>query len=149
MPNILHRIGTNKATEKQLFNAVATTEGLANWWTTKVSGKSEIGGVLKFRFGKGGPDFKIIDLQPLKKVEWKCVQGPKDWLDTHIEFNILKEKGEKVLLFRHGGWREESEFMNHCSTQWAYFLIGLRKYLETGKGTPFGGDFDEISNWSK
>ena len=149
MPNIIHRIGTDKATVKQMYDAVSTVEGLANWWTKKVSGESEIGGILQFRFSKGGPDFEVIELQPLKKVEWKCVQGPKEWVDTHIEFNISRENEETVLLFKHGGWREEVEFMHHCSTQWAYFLIGLRKFLESGEGTPYGNYFEPISQWSK
>ena len=149
MPNIIHRIGTGKATVKQMYETVSIVEGLANWWTKKVSGESKSGGILQFRFSKGGPDFEVIDLQPLKKVEWKCVQGPKEWVDTHIEFNISKENEETVLLFKHGGWREEVEFMHHCSTQWAYFLIGLRKFLESGGGTPYGNNFEPISQWSK
>jgi hypothetical protein len=149
MPNIIHRIGTGKATVRQMYETVSTVEGLANWWTKKVSGESKIGGILQFRFSKGGPDFEVIDLQSLKKVEWKCVQGPKEWINTHIEFNISKENEETVLLFKHGGWREEVEFMHHCSTQWAYFLIGLRKFLESGGGTPYGNNFEPISQWSK
>jgi hypothetical protein len=149
MPNILHRIGTDKATVQQMYKAVSAVSGLSSWWTTDVRGESKVGGVLHFQFSKGGPDFEVIDLQPLKRVEWKCIQGPKEWIDTHVEFNILKENDESVLLFKHGGWREEVEFMNHCSTQWAYFLIGLRKYLETGEGTPHGGKFEPISAWSK
>jgi hypothetical protein len=27
--------------------------------------------------------------------------------------------------------------MAHCSARWAYFLLSLKSYLETGKGTPF------------
>ncbi len=149
MPNILHRIGTGKATVQQMYDAISTIKGLSGWWTTKVEGEIKIGGILQFRFSKGGPDFEIIDLQPLKKAEWKCVQGPKEWVDTHIEFNISKENEETVLLFKHGGWREEVEFMHHCSTQWAYFLIGLRKFLETGEGTPYGKNLEPISQWSK
>ena len=149
MPNIVHRIGTDKATVQQLYNAVSTIEGLSNWWTTNVTGESKIGGIIQFRFSKGGPDFEVINLELLKRVEWKCVQGPKEWIDTHIEFYISTENDETVLLFKHCGWREEVEFMHHCSTQWAYFLIGLRKFLETGQGTPYGKNFEPISKWSK
>jgi len=149
MPNIIHRIGTEKTTVQQLYNAVSSIGGLTNWWTKNISGESKVGSIIQFRFSKGGPDFEVIDLNPLKKVEWKCVQGPKEWIDTHIEFNILKENEETVLLFKHCGWREEVEFMYHCSTQWGYFLIGLRKFLETGEGTPYGKNPEQISNWSK
>jgi hypothetical protein len=149
MPNIIHRIGTEHATLQQLYDAVATVRGLSAWWTTDVRGESKVGSVLHFHFSKGVPDFEVIDLQPLQRVEWRCVQGPKEWLDTHIEFTMLSEQGETILLFRHSGWREYGAFMHHCSTQWGYFLIGLRKYLETGMGTPYGGNFEPISKWSK
>jgi uncharacterized protein YndB with AHSA1/START domain len=149
MPNIIHRIGTAKATVKQTYSAISKIDGLANWWTPKVSGESKVGGILQFRFSKGGPDFEVIALEPYKKIEWKCIQGPDEWIDTHIEFNISRESDETVLLFRHGGWRQEVEFMYHCSTQWGYFLIGLRKFLETGAGSPYGNKMEMISNWSK
>ena len=38
--------------------------------------------------------------------------------------------------------------MHHCSTQWAYFLLGLKRLFEQGAGTPFGGDYAPISDWS-
>ncbi len=149
MPNIIQRIGSNKTSVQQLYDSISSTTGLSNWWTKDVSGESKIGSVIQFRFSKGGPDFEVIDMQNLKRVEWKCVQGPKEWIDTHIEFDILNEQDEIILLFKHSGWREEVEFMHHCSTQWAYFLIGLRRFLETGEETPYGKNFEPISNWSK
>ncbi len=149
MPNIIHRIGSNKTTVQQLYDSISSITGLSNWWTKNVSGESKIGSVIQFRFSKGGPDFEVIDMQNLKRVEWKCVQGPKEWIDTHIEFDILNEQDEIILLFKHSGWREEVEFMHHCSTQWAYFLIGLRRFVETGEGTLYGKNFEPISNWSK
>ena len=36
--------------------------------------------------------------------------------------------------------------MFHCSTKWAYFLLGLKASLEGGKATPFPGDL-QISSW--
>ena len=149
MPNIIHRIGTDKATIKQVYDAISTVDGLASWWTTNILGESKVGSTIQFLFPNEGPDFVVMDLQPPTKVEWKCIQGPKEWIDTHIKFNISDENDEIVLLFKHCGWREEVEFMNHCSTQWAYFLIGLKKFLDSGKGTPYGGDFAPISQWGK
>ncbi len=148
MPNIVHRIGSFKVTPQEIYDAVSTVAGLARWWTTNITGESKIGNRVHFQFSKGGPDFEVIDLVPNKRVEWKCVQGPKEWIDTHIEFDIRTEEKETILVFKHSRWREEVEFMNHCCTQWAYFLIGLRQLLETGKGTPYGGGAQPISHWS-
>ena len=78
MPNIIHRIGTEKATTQQMYDSVSTIDGLASWWTKNVSGESEVGGVIQFRFSRGGPDFEVIDLKPLTRVEWKCIKEQKE-----------------------------------------------------------------------
>jgi hypothetical protein len=36
----------------------------------------------------------------------------------------------RPLLFTHAEWREPDEFIHHCSTKWAYFLLGLKAWLE-------------------
>jgi hypothetical protein len=51
-----------------------------------------------------------------------------------------------VVLFTHAGWREPVEFMHHCSTKWAYFLLGLKAGLEGGPATPYPEDM-AISSW--
>jgi len=38
------------------------------------------------------------------------------------------------------------EFMGHCSTKWATFLLSLRDLVETGQGKPAPHDL-RISNW--
>jgi len=151
MLNIVHRIGISNTTLKEVYNAIATREGIASWWTTEVHGTSEVGKVLEFRFGQGGPHFEVLKLVPMKMVEWKCVSGPPEWMDTHIEFNISKQDDEIVLLFKHSGWKIEDEFMYHCSTQWGYFLITLKdKLAGIRKAKPFGSDeYEPISTWLK
>jgi len=149
MPNILHRIGIEGTTSETVYQAVASREGIASWWTEKVTGESTVGSVLQFRFGKGGPDFQVLELTPPTRVRWKCVAGPEEWIDTRIHFDISQQDGETVLLFKHCGWRAEVEFMHHCSTQWAYFLIGLKQLVEVGQGRPYGPRFEPISHWSR
>jgi hypothetical protein len=36
--------------------------------------------------------------------------------------------------------------MHHCSTKWAYFLLGLKAGLEGGAATPYPDDM-KISSW--
>ena len=45
--------------------------------------------------------------------------------------------GETVVLFTHADWREPVEFMHHCSTKWATFLIGLRNGSKALLSPPF------------
>ena len=89
MANILHRIGIPKTTLEAVYNLIATTRGIETWWTTNVVGESKIGNELQFIFGgEDGPIFKIIELEQNKKVLWKCIVGPPEWIETHIEFII-------------------------------------------------------------
>ena len=62
------------------------------------------------------------------RVVWRCVEGPREWLDTHFTFELHREgDGETVLLFTNDGWREPVEFMHHCTTKWASFLIAASR----------------------
>lgn len=40
------------------------------------------------------------------------------------------------VLFTHAGWREPVEFMHHCSTKWAVFLLSLKNWIERAEGRP-------------
>ena len=51
------------------------------------------------------------------------------------------------MLFRHAGWKAPVEFMHHCSTKWAVFLLSLKALVETGKGRPFPDDV-KVADWN-
>jgi len=139
MANITHKIAT-PASAEAFFKAVSTIDGLKSWWTTDVSGDASEGGVLAFRFGGGGPDFKIETLED-NRVLWRCVAGPEEWLKTSIEFRFEPEDdGLTGLYFTHGEWKEETPFHFHCSMKWASFLLSLKEYVELGTGRPFPDD---------
>ena len=79
---------------------------------------------------------KVLDLQPGKGVLWQVVGGPEEWIGTNISFELKQEGDYVIVLFKHQGWKEPVEFMYHCSTKWATFLLSLKSLVETGKGTP-------------
>jgi uncharacterized protein YndB with AHSA1/START domain len=140
MYDILHRVGI-KASPSDVYNALATCEGLSDWWTTTTHGDSKVGGIIEFRFGPlGGFDIRVLDLVPGKYVLWQVVDGPEDWIDTSISFDLRQEDDYTILLFKHQGWRKPVEFMHHCSTKWGTFLMSLKSRLETGKGAPWPND---------
>jgi hypothetical protein len=74
------------------------------------------------------------------------IDGPAEWIDTKVSFDVRQEGEYSIVLFKHEGWREQVEFMHHCSTKWAIFLMSLKAMVETGVGTPNPGE-PEISNW--
>lgn len=149
--DILHRVGI-KSSPDAVYQALATRDGLAAWWTADTQGEGgSVGGLLAFRFSAdgveiGGFEMKVLALDPAKQVLWQVVGGPAEWVGTRIHW-ALKQEGEYcIVLFTHQGWQEAQEFMHHCSTKWAIFLMSLKALLETGKGAPSPGDV-QIGDW--
>ncbi|MFC8721335.1 SRPBCC domain-containing protein [Kitasatospora sp. NPDC057198] len=145
MVDILHRIGVT-ASPEDVYTALTTVEGLAGWWTEDTDGDAGAGGVVRFRFPPGGFDMKVLDTEPAQRVRWEVVDGPEEWIGTRIVFELKREDGWTIVLFRHEGWREPVEFMSHCSTKWAVYLLSLKKLVETGAGEPSPRDV-RISDW--
>jgi hypothetical protein len=146
VPDILHRIGV-LAPLSEVHRAVDTTAGLAGWWTTDTTGDSAVGGKIAFRFGEvGGFDMEVLETYAAETVRWRVVDGPEEWIDTEVEWRFEQHEDFTIVLFSHRGWREENEFMHHCSTKWALFLMSLKELVETGTGRPHPRDV-QISDW--
>ncbi len=147
MPDIIHRVGIKSSSPRDTYKALTTREGLSAWWTNDTKGESKVGGVIQFRFGdSGGFDMKVLELDPAKCVLWEVVDGPAEWIGTHVHFDLKQEDDFTIVLFKHQGWKEPVEFMHHCITKWATFLMSLKSLLETGQGAPHPNDVS-IDNW--
>ncbi|HEY9260461.1 SRPBCC domain-containing protein [Chitinophaga sp.] len=148
MADILHRIGIKSASMDAVYQALTTREGLARWWTSNTEGEGDqVGNIIKFRFGAGGFDMKVTDLTAPSHVQWLVVDGPEEWINTTVDFELKQDGDYIILLFKQLNWKEPVEFMHHCSTKWAVFLMSLKALLETGKGTPDPNDV-KIDNWN-
>ncbi len=145
MVDILHRIGIT-APPDEVYAALTKVDGLASWWTQDTDGDGSVGGTLRFRFEPGGFDMLVLDARPDELVLWEVVDGPEEWIGTRVRFDLRQEEGFTIVLFRHEGWEAPVEFMHHCSTKWATFLMSLKKVVETGTGEPAPHDV-RISNW--
>ena len=146
MVDILHRIGVKTPTPEKVYDALTTVDGLAGWWTDDTKGNREVGGVLAFRFPQGGFDMEVVELRPGERVAWRVVDGPQEWIGTMIHWDLRQDGDYTIVLFKHEGWKEPVEFMNHCSTKWATFLMSLKSLVETGEGAPSPRDV-QISDW--
>lgn len=150
MFDILHRVGI-KTSIGEVYKALATPEGAARWWTVETTGDKHAGGRIRFRFTEDGRELgvfhmRILELQEDRRVAWEVVDGPDEWIGTRIRFDLKQQGDFTIVLFKHEGWKEPVEFMYHCSTKWAIFLMSLKSLGETGKGQPSPHD-TKIGDW--
>lgn len=147
MADIRHRVGI-AASPERVYEALTTIDGISGWWSHDAEGDPGPGGTLRFYFGAPEPraTMEVVEQTPNQHVAWHCVQGPDEWVGTRLIFDLKSAEGETVMLFTHVNWREPVEFMYHCSTKWAYFLLGLKAWLEGGEATPYPNDL-KISSW--
>ncbi|MBA5866863.1 MAG: SRPBCC domain-containing protein [Nitrospira sp. CR1.3] len=152
MAEIIHRVGIKENPDK-VFRALSTIDGLAGWWTTDTSGAADVGKTIEFQFRDpngntiGGFTMEVLKQEPSKRVQWKCVKGPEEWIGTDITFDLKQENEFTIVLFGHRNWKESVEFTAHCSTKWAVFLMSLKEFIETGTGKPAPRDV-KIDNWN-
>lgn len=58
---------------------------------------------------------------PSKRIRWKILGGPKEWLKTEISFDLIPSKEETIIHFSHENWSSPTDFMARCNTKWAFF----------------------------
>ncbi len=147
MPNILHRL-TIDAPPERVHELAATNEGIQRWWTSHPgAGEDSVGGRFEVYFSDRGPAavFEVLERTP-QRIVWRCVEGPQDWLETRVVFALApRGDGGTTLLFSHEGWKQENEFMNGCSTNWAAYLMSLKSGAEGAGFNAYPGG--EISRW--
>ncbi len=148
MADILHRISID-AEPAVVRELVSTKQGLEDWWTAHPTGGTDrLGGRMLVNFGRPDPAavMEVID-DTAERVVWRCVEGPSDWIGTEIAFKLFPTAGGgTTLLFTHSGWREPSEFMAGCSTNWGAYLTSLKTGAEGAGFAPYPAG--EISRWS-
>jgi uncharacterized protein YndB with AHSA1/START domain len=130
MPDILHRVGV-AAEQMRVFEALTTVEGIRNWWAEDTHGDAAEGGAFQFRQNR----LQVMHADP-SLVTWRYSGPAEEWVGTEITFRLEWRDGQTIVLFKHADWREPVEFMHHCSTKWATFLLSLRDYVEQGEGRP-------------
>ena len=133
MPDILHRVGVQGSPAK-VYDAIATTQGLSHWWITGTTGETSVGGMVRVRPEGGGFDMRVVESKPGEVVRWECEGGPPEWIGTNLTFRLLGKGAETYVLFTHAGWKDPVEFMHHCSTKWAIFLMSLKSWIRTRRG---------------
>lgn len=141
MPDIMHTLKIH-ASPDQVYEAIAMAEGIRNWWTRDAVLDSKLGGMAEFGFF--GRRFiakvRIEELKPPQRIEWKVTNAA--WDGDTIAFEIRPEGAGARLSFFHRGFKEADQRYASATTRWGFYLLSLKNYLETGKGSPNPDDAD-------
>jgi hypothetical protein len=148
MADILHRISID-ANPEGVRDLVSTKQGVEDSWTAHPVGATDrLGGTMRIFFGGSEPSAVMDVIEDLsERVVWRCLEGPSDWKATEISFRLdATANGGTTLLFTHAGWRQSSDFMANCTTNWGAHLTNLRKGAEGSGFAPYPAG--QISRWS-
>jgi len=137
MPDIRHLV-TIDAPVGVVFMALTQQEGIAGWWTTDAEINPVINSVASFKFGDHRHNtMRVVSLETNRRVEWICLDGDPEWVDTTFIFDLESREGSTVVRFTHGDWRDSTDFFATCNYHWGFYMRSLKTFCETGTGEPF------------
>jgi uncharacterized protein YndB with AHSA1/START domain len=141
MPDIMHTLKI-RAQPDRIYTAIATADGIRNWWTRDASLDLAVGGKGEFGFYSRRFVAKIVidALEPEAHVRWRVANAA--WPGDILEFDMKPEAGQTRLAFAHRGFAEADQRYASATTRWGSYLLSLKEYLETGKGKPNPDDID-------
>lgn len=141
MPDILFEVPINAAPDKT-YRAITQPDELRLWWTQQADIDPKLGSVSEFRFYNGGVVLRLelTEKTPNSKVVWKPVSGVPDWPGTSVVWDIVPTETGTKLLFSHRDFANADGSLPYTNYNWAWYIISLKKYLETGTGSPHTGD---------
>jgi uncharacterized protein YndB with AHSA1/START domain len=136
MPDIMHFLKIS-APPDRVYRAITTQDDVRDWWTREAELDSRRG---EFRFYNSRVVTTVVveALTPPAHVGWRTVASTAsgNWAGTTITFDLRPDDAGTALLFAHRGFPEANEGFARVTTGWAYFLVSLQQYLETGEGCP-------------
>lgn len=136
------------ASAQAAFDAINDVSG---WWGRITGTTTAVGDEFVYVVpGLHYSGFRIVDLEPRRRVAWLVtgsyldfVEDKQEWNGTTVRFDIAEGPEGTQITFTHEGLETEVECYEACSNAWSMFVNGsLKAFIETGTGAPylFGGD---------
>jgi len=131
MPDLKHQVPID-ASPAKVYAAVATQNGMRNWWTADTNMDEKTGGKAEFGFDRRSMVFRmeIKKLDSGKQVVMQCLGDHPEWAGTVLTWTIGKEDGKTVLHLNHSGWKEVSDFCASCNSMWGNLMFRLKGFVE-------------------
>jgi uncharacterized protein YndB with AHSA1/START domain len=135
MQDIMHLVKIH-AFPDRVYQAVTTGEGIRQWWTRDAAIEPRVGAAGEFGFN--GKRFvaqvTVEELNPTTRVRWSVANSA--WQGKDIEFSLRTDGNDTILVLAHRGFQRVDEGYASAAFRWGFYLLSLKRYLETGKGTP-------------
>ncbi len=128
MADILHQISI-ETDLAAATGAITTLKGLSRWWAP-ASGKYKLREKFQLDFAGQLMEIQVISIEK-RRIEWRCVGSDPEWEKTRLVFKLKKDNEGIVLNFSHKDWDGTTSRFRQCNTQWAAYLLNLKRYLET------------------
>jgi uncharacterized protein YndB with AHSA1/START domain len=131
MPEIRHLISI-EAPPETIYTALATSAGLASWWTADSTADDTVGGKAEFGFDHKSVIFrmKIETLAPGRQVVWSCRGDNPEWVGTTLTWTIEPSDGGSLLRFTQSGWRDMTDMVATCNSTWGELMYRLKASAE-------------------
>jgi len=138
MPDIVQELTVNVPPQR-VFEAMATPQGLAHWWTKNSAGEPKQGAEYTLDFG---PEYewkgKVTRFTPDSAFELEMTKAHQDWMGTRVGCELGPEgKNSTRVRFYHTGWPEGNEHWRVSCYCWAMYLRIMRRFLEYGETVPY------------
>jgi len=128
------------AAPQRVWDALTKPAEIGRWWTNDLNAAPEVGSLAEFRFGEWGDfvvRFEVAELDEGSKVHWISRRGPAPhWEGTSVTWQLTPVHNGTLVVFNHDGFAQADERYEMTRVWWEHFLVSLKSYLETGKGTP-------------
>jgi uncharacterized protein YndB with AHSA1/START domain len=143
MQDIMHLIKIHASSER-VYGAITTADGIRQWWTRDAAIEQKVGAAGEFGFYAKRFIAKVTveELDPVTRVRWNVANAA--WLGNDIEFNLRDDGNDTTLLFAHRGFPSADEGFASATTRWGFYLLSLKRYLQTGKGMPNPDDSEGL-----
>lgn len=129
-----------EAQSERIVEALDSERGIAGWWTRDVNFAGGTGSTMTLGFPIAPLPFELrVDEVSKHNVRWSSVgEFPPHWVGTEVVWTLRpSENGEGTTVhFAHHGWASDDGPLPSAAMTWGVLMTSLKRYVETGTGTP-------------
>ena len=137
----IHHVLDIDAPVSSVWSALTEPDRLAGWWSTRLEMDGpRVGDQTKWTFaGDFNPVMETTEVDPPRRLVWRCVSGHEPWLDSMFRFELtILDDGRTHLRF----WQDYAveladDYYGVYNFNWGYYLESLRLLCVDGVGKPF------------